>query len=40
MERPAEQSSAGGAIVWVVLVGCLLALASWLSGFPWNYLGQ
>jgi hypothetical protein len=40
MDRPAEQSTAGNAIVWVVIVGSILALASWISGFPWNYLGQ
>ena len=40
MDRPAEQSSAGATIVWVVILTSVLALASWISGFPWNYLGQ
>lgn len=39
MDRPTEQSSSGAAIVWVVIVGSVLALASWISGFPWNHFG-
>jgi len=39
MERPTEQSSASATIVWVVIAGGILALASWISGFPWNLLG-
>jgi hypothetical protein len=37
MDRPVEQSSSGATIVLLVIIGSILALASWLSGFPWNH---
>src|SRR5262249_10500185 len=33
---PAERSSTAATIVLVVVLGGILALASWISGFPWN----
>ena len=38
MDQPVEHSN-GAAIVLLVIIGGILALASFLSGWPWNYLG-
>jgi len=38
MDQPVERSNAT-AIVLAVIIGGVLALASFLSGWPWNYLG-
>ena len=36
MDSPVEQSSKGAMVVLVVIIGSVLALAGWLSGFPCN----
>ncbi len=38
MDQPVERSN-GGAIVLFIIIAGILALASFISGWPWNYLG-
>jgi hypothetical protein len=32
-----ERSRTSTTAVWVVLIGAILALLAWLTGFPWNW---
>jgi hypothetical protein len=32
-----ESNTGTRVVVWVILISAV-ALASWLSGFPWNYI--
>ena len=38
MDQPVEHSK-GGAVVLFIIIAGILALASFISGWPWNYLG-
>jgi hypothetical protein len=38
MDQPAEHSSAGAIVLFIIIAG-ILALVSFISGWPWNYLG-
>jgi len=38
MDQPVERSNSVMVVLFIILGG-ILALASFLSGWPWNYLG-
>ena len=38
MDQPIERSNSG-TVVLLIILGGLLALASFISGWPWNFLG-
>ena len=38
MDQPVERSNSA-TVVLVVILGGILALASFISGWPWNFLG-
>jgi len=38
MDQPVERSNSAMVVLFAILGG-ILALASFISGWPWNYLG-